>query len=323
MAKAFRFGVQSFSADSGQEWAEKAKRAEQLGYSAFHLADHIIGEGPALERSNHPLQTLAAVPAMAYAAAVTDTIKIGCRVFCIDYHDPAVLIKEAMTIDVLSGGRLELGLGAGWLKDEYGAMGLTMDSPGTRIKRLADVIEGVKAYASDEVINLQNNTLNWSEFQGSPKPIQRPYPRLMIGGGAPKILGLAGAEADIVSLNFNNASGMIGPAGVSSSTADETKKKIDWIKAGAGSRFDDLEIEVGAYFTFVMDDAAPVLGNFAAMFGLSPEEMAAHPHALFGDVDAICDELQRRRDAYGISYVTVGDSALEAFAPVVERLNGQ
>lgn len=322
MAKPFRFGVQSFSASSGQEWGERAKRAEALGYSAFHLADHIIGEGPALERSNHPLQTLAAIPAMAYAAAVTSTIKIGCRVFCVDYHDPAVLVKEAMTIDVLSGGRLELGLGAGWLKDEYAAIGLTMDSPGTRIKRLADVIEGVKAYASDEIINVRNETIQWQEFKGSPQPIQSPYPPLMIGGGAPKILGLAGREADIVSLNFNNASGMIGPAGVGSSTAAETTKKIQWIKDGAGDRFDDLEIEVGAYFTFVMDDAAPVLQNFAGMFGLSEEDMASHPHALFGSVDEICDELNRRRDAFGISYVTVGDSALEAFAPVVAKLSG-
>ena len=322
MVKPFRFGVQSFSAESGKEWAERAQQAEKLGYSAFHLADHIIGEGPALERSNHPLQTLAAIPAMAYAAAVTNTIKIGCRVFCVDYHDPAVLIKEAMTIDVLSGGRLELGLGAGWLKDEYAALGLTMDSPGTRIDRLADVIEGVKAYASDEPIQLQNNTINWREFTGSPKPVQKPHPPIMIGGGARKILGLAGRTANIVSLNFNNASGMIGPAGVNSSTAAETHKKIAWIKAGAGDRFDELEIEVGAYFTFVMDDAKPVLENFAGMFGLSTEEMAQHPHALFGDVDSICDELNRRREAFGISYVTVGDSAMEAFAPIVERLTG-
>lgn len=322
MSKPFRFGVQSFSAASGEEWGERARKAEELGYSAFHLADHIIGEGPALTRSNHPLQTLAAVPAMAYAAAVTSSIKIGCRVFCVDYHNPVVLVKEAMTLDVLSGGRLELGLGAGWLKDEYGAIGLEMDSPGTRISRLADVIEGVKAYAAQGEISLSNNTLNWQEFDGSPKPIQKPYPRLMIGGGAPKILGLAGREADIVSLNFNNSSGMIGQPGVMSSTADETLKKIQWIKDGAGDRFDDLEIEIGAYFTFVVDDPAPMVAGFAANFGMSEDEMKQHPHALFGDVDMICDELQRRREAFGISYITVGDSVMDAFAPVVARLSG-
>jgi len=323
MAKPFRFGVQSFNADSGEAWARKVQRAEVLGYSAFHLADHIIGEGPALQRSNHPLQTLAAVPAMAYAAAVTKTIRIGCRVFCIDYHDPAVLIKEAMTIDVLSGGRLELGLGAGWLKDEYAAIGATMDSAGTRIDRLSDVIQALKAYASGEIMDISNDSIRWHEFSGSPQPIQKPHPPIMVGGGARKILGLAGREANIVSLNFNNSSGMIGPDGVKSSTAEETAKKIEWIKAGAGDRFDELEIEIGAYFTFVMDDAGPVLGNFAQMFGLTEDEMSKHPHALFGDVSAIVDELQSRREAYGISYITIGEDAMEAFAPVVAQLNNQ
>ena len=113
MTKPFRFGVQSFNAESGQDWADKAQKAEALGFSTLHLADHLLGPGPALEATNHPVQNIAAIPAMAYAAAVTKTINIGCRVFCIDYHNPVVLIKSAMTIDLLSGGRLELGLGAG------------------------------------------------------------------------------------------------------------------------------------------------------------------------------------------------------------------
>ena len=132
MSKPFRFAVQSFNAGSGTEWAEKVRRAEDLGYSAFHLADHLLGPGPAIAKTNHPVQTLAAIPAMAYAAAVTRDIHIGCRVFCIDYHHPVVLTKSAMTIDLLSGGRLELGLGAGWLEEEYAAVGLPFDSPGWR-----------------------------------------------------------------------------------------------------------------------------------------------------------------------------------------------
>ena len=147
MPHPFRFAVQSFNADSGQDWATKVQRAESLGYSAFHLADHLIGPGPALSRTNHPIQGLAAVPAMAYAAAVTSTINIGCRVFCVDYRLPVVLAKEAMTIDLLSGGRLELGLGAGWLKDEYEAVGLTMDSPGTRISRLGGAVPLPRPYS--------------------------------------------------------------------------------------------------------------------------------------------------------------------------------
>lgn len=321
MAKPFRFGLQSFNADSGEDWADQAQKAESLGYSTFHLADHILGEGPALSRANHPVQNLAAIPAMAYAAAVTKTINIGCRVFCIDYHNPVVLVKSAMTIDKLSNGRLEFGLGAGWIKDEYAAIGLNMDEPAVRIDRLADVIEGVKAFRGDGLADVQNDTLHWSEFSGDPKPVGKAP--IMIGGGSPRILRLAGREADIVSLNFNNRSGMIGPDGVQKSTADETEKKMNWVREGAGDRFDELEIEIGAYFTFVMDDPSPVLGQFAQMFGMSEEDMSRHPHALFGSVNQVCDELQRRREAYGISYITVGRDNMEAFAPVVEQLNGK
>ncbi len=321
MSKSFRFGVQSFNADSGADWAAKARKAESLGYSAFHLADHIIGPGPALEATNHPVQGLAAIPAMAYAAAVTEKIHIGCRVFCIDYHNPVVLAKSAMTIDHLSGGRLEFGLGAGWLKGEYEAIGLPFESAGRRINRLADVIEGIKAFRAEGPANVSNGTLNWRDFEGLPKPLSGPP--LMIGGGAPKILRLAGREADIVSLNFNNRSGMIGPDGVQASSEAETRKKIGWVREGAGDRFDDLTIEIGAYFTFVMDDPAPVLGNFAQMFGFSEADMRAHPHALFGSVDTVCEELIRRRELHGISYITVGEDAMEPFAPVVARLAGK
>jgi probable F420-dependent oxidoreductase len=321
MARPFRFGVQSFNADSGEDWAAQAQQAESLGYSAFHLADHILGAGPAVERANHPVQNLAAIPAMAYAAAVTSTINIGCRVFCIDYHNPVVLIKSAMTIDKLSGGRLELGLGAGWIKEEYAALGIQMDEPAVRIDRLADVIEGLKAFRGDGLVDVANDTITWKEFEGDPKPVGKAP--LMIGGGSPRILRLAGREADIVSLNFNNRSGMIGPDGVQLSSEAETQKKIRWIKEGAGERFDDLELEIGAYFTFVMDDPSPVLGGFAQMFGLSEEEMLKHPHALFGSVDAVCDELERRRELHGISYITVGRDNMESFAPVVERLAGK
>ena len=321
MSKPFRFGVQSFNAESAAEWTSQVQRAEELGYSAFHLADHILGAGPALEKANHPEQNLAAIPAMAYAAAVTNKIRIGCRVFCIDYHLPVVLIKSAMTIDKLSGGRLEFGLGAGWITEEYEALGITKDEPRVRIDRLADVIEGVKAFRNEGLTNLSNNTISWSDFEGVPKPVSKPP--IMVGGGSPRILRLAGREADIVSLNFNNRSGMIGPDGVAMSTEAETRKKVGWIKEGAGDRFDDIEIEIGAYFTFVMDDPAPVLGQFAQMFGLTEDEMRVHPHALFGSVDTICEELERRRELHGISYITVGKDNMESFAPVVEKLNGK
>jgi probable F420-dependent oxidoreductase len=320
MVRPFRFAVQSFNADSGVQWAEKVQRAEALGYSSFHLADHLIGPGPALERSGHPVQNLAAIPAMAYAAAVTSRIHIGCRVFCIDYHNPLVLAKSAMTIDLLSGGRLELGLGAGWLQGEYEAIGLDFGEPAVRVDRLADVIEGIRAFSAPQPVDVDNATLRWRDFDGLPKPLSKPP--LMIGGGSPRILKLAGREADIVSLNFNNRSGVLGADGVQSSSDQQTRRKLDWVREAAGSRFQDLEIEIGAYFTFVMDDPMPIVRNFAQMFGCSDADMLRHPHALFGSVATICDELERRREVHGISYITISEVAMEAFAPVVERLSG-
>ena len=326
MAKPFRFAVQSFNADSAGQWRDRARQVEDLGYSALHVADHILGPGPALERSFHPVQNLAAVPAMCFAAAATTELRIGARVFCIDYRLPVVLIKEALTMDLLSEGRLEFGLGAGWLAEEYQAIGLPLDSPGRRIKRLENAITAFRQFAGAEGVDVDNEDISWREFEGIPKAHPREnseLPPLMIGGGAPKILGLAGREANIVSLNFNNRSGMIGPDGVGLSTAEETAKKIGWIKDGAGKRFDELELEIGAYFTVVTPDPEPVLGQFAQGFGLTPEQMGDHPHALIGDVEQIVDVLEARRDAFGISYITVGDTAIEMFAPVVKRLAGK
>jgi probable F420-dependent oxidoreductase len=323
MTRPFRFAVQSFNAASGREWGEKVRRAEDLGYSAFHLADHLLGPGPALAKTNHPVQNLAAVPAIAHAAAVTSRIKVGCRVFCVDYRHPIVFVKEAMTLDLLSDGRLELGLGAGWLEEEYHATGFAFDPPGTRIDRLEDVIEGLRAFAAEGLVRVDNDTLHWRDFEGVPKPVRRPHPPLMIGGGSARILRLAGREADIVSLNFNNRAGVIGPDGVRTSLSAETERKIGWVKAGAGARFDALDIEIGAYFTFVTDDAKPMVQMFANTFGVSEADMRAFPHALFGSVDAICVELEARRERYGINYVTVTEDAMVPFAPVVARLTGR
>jgi probable F420-dependent oxidoreductase len=322
MARPFRFAIQSFSAPTAKEWRERARRVESLGYSALHLADHILGPGPALERTNHPLQTLAAVPAMAVAAEATSTLRIGCRVFCIDYRHPAMLAKEAATLDLLSEGRTEIGLGAGWLEGEYNAIGLGFDRPGLRIERLAETITVLRQHMGDGEIDFSGKHMKLSEFEGSPKSIQKPHPPLMIGGGGRKVLTLAGREADIVSFNLNNRSGVIGPDGLMLSTAEETAKKVGWVREGAGDRFDDLELEIGAYFTFVGDQADGMAAGMAGAFGFSKEEMLAHPHGLFGTVDGICEELERRRSAYGISYVTVPDNVIEDFAPVVAKLAG-
>jgi len=319
----FRFAVQSFSADSGAAWREKARQVEDLGYACLHLADHIIGPGPALERSMHPLQELAAIPAMAVAAEATETLRVGCRVFCQDYRHPVMLAKEAATLDFFSEGRLELGLGAGWLEPEYSALGMRFDPAPVRIDRLAETVTLIKAHMSGEPIDQSGEHVEVHEFSGVPLPVQRPHPPIMIGGGSRRVLTLAGREADIVSLNFNNRAGVLGPEGVKLSTASETEKKLGWIREGAGERMDSLEIEIGAYFTFVGEAGDGAARGMSGVFGLSEEEMRSHPHGLFGSVESICSELERRRELFGISYVTVTDEVIETFAPVVARLAGK
>jgi probable F420-dependent oxidoreductase len=323
VTRPFRFGVQAFSAESPAAWRDLSRRAEALGYSALHLADHYIGAGPQLAKTNHPLQGLAAIPAMTVAAEATTTLKIGCRVFCVDYHVPTVLVKNAATIDWFSGGRLELGLGAGWLAGEYEAMGLTMDSAGTRVGRLEEMVTLTKALLAPGEVDHRGTHLTAFGFQGEPQP-QHGVPPIMVGGGSPRVLRMAGRLADIVSLNFDNSSGVIGPIGVTSGMAGPTAQKVAWVAEGAASADRPLpELEIGAYFTFVVPNPDVVAEGFGKAFGMTAADVMAHPHALVGTVDHLVDELQRRRDEYGISYVTVNGAAMEAFAPVVAALSGR
>lgn len=319
----FRFAVQAYQAASAKEWRATAQRAEGLGYSALHLADHYFGPGPLEAETNHPVQDLAAVPAMAMAAECTDRIRIGCRVLCADYHLPAVLAKEAATLDLLSEGRLELGLGAGWIRAEYDAMGIGWEPASVRIDRLAEVVAVVKAHFGGGPIDFAGEHVRVSGYRGVPEPVQKPHPPIMIGGGRERILGLAGREADIVSVNFDNSAGRLGPASVQGSTAEETDRKIGWIRAGAGSRFDSIELEIAAYFTSVTTDTAGQTRSMAAGFGVEPGALDEHPHVLVGSVAGIVEKLEARRERYGISYVTVGSRVMEDFAPVVERLAGR
>ena len=192
-----------------------------------------------------------------------------------------------------------------------------------RITRLGETVAAIKQFCAGEPMEISGEHVNWRDFSGAPQSVQRPHPPIMIGGGSPRVLRLAGREANIASLNFNNRAGIIGPDGIQSATAEETLKKIGWVKEGAGDRFAEIELEIGAYFTFVTDNAEPIVAGMAGSFGLEPDQMRSHPHGLFGSPDEICDELERRREQFGISYITVTDEAMEAFAPVVAKLSGR
>lgn len=322
MPHPFRFSLQAFEAPSAAAWIETSRRAEALGYDTLFTTDHHFGPGEIASSSGHRPVDVAPISAMTMAAAVTSTLKIGCRVFGVDYHHPVVLAKELATVDFLSGGRLVAAIGAGWVKAEYDGLGITQDKPSVRISRLSEVIDVLRAHWSCEPIDMAGEYVHVSGFAGAPVPAQAHVP-LMIGGGAEKILTLAGQKADIVSFNFDNSAGKLGSSSVASATEDQTLQKIQWVRDAAGDRFGDIELEIGAYFIAVTDDRQAAADALGGRFGVDGAAILSHPHALIGSVDQICDTLLERRERLGISYICVAQRHLDEFAPVVERLTGR
>jgi probable F420-dependent oxidoreductase len=257
---------------------------------------------------------------MAAAAAVSETLRIGCRVFCIDYHAPAVLAKEAATLDLLSDGRLEMGIGAGWSEVEYAAMGLDFEPAGRRIAKLAEVVSFIKAHWRGDELSWSGEFVRVHGYGGRPRPVQHPHPPIMIGGGGPRVLSLAGREADIVSISnvpfvARDADGL-DPQAVAG-------RRIGFVRDAAGDRFGDLDVESSPYFTQITSDPETALDELADLTGLPADVLCDHPNVLVGSVESIVETLCSRRDELGVNYVTVQQSQIASFAPVVARLHGR
>ena len=323
MKRPFQFAVRASRPSPDIAWRDMACRAEDLGYRTFLMSDHVAGPGVAMERTGHPPGGLAVAPALMALAEATTHLRIGSRVSCIDYHHPVVLAKEMATIDLLSEGRLEVGLGAGWLAGEYEALGVPFEAAGQRIERLDEVVTLMKKLFGGGEVTFHGKHFHVEGFEGAPRPVQRPHPPIAIGGGARRILHLAGRVADIVSFNYDNRSGLLGTQGVQSGDANRTLQKLQWIREGAGDRFDEVEIEIGIYCADVTREPLALAERLGTTFGLSTSEIMSHPHALFGSIDYLCDELERRRDVYNISYISIPEDQAVAFAPVVHRLAGK
>src|SRR4051794_36268937 len=289
----FRFGVQCGGAHTGASWRELARKIEDLGYSTMYTPDHFIDT------------VLAPMPALAIAAEATTTLNVGALVFDNDYKHPAILAKEWATVDVLSGGRTELGIGAGWMKTDYDALGLPYDSAGTRIARLDEALQVIKGCFAGESFSFSGEHYTVTDYTAQPTPAQAKLP-VLIGGGAPKILGLAGREADVVGINPNLRVGAITADAAKSASAQETANKIEWIKAGAGSRFDDIELQIRYFVHAITDDRSGFAAAVAGGFDATPEEVLGSGAALFGTIPEIIDTLHQRRDEWGVTYVVVG-----------------
>jgi probable F420-dependent oxidoreductase len=306
----FRFGVQASTARTGAEWAEQARTIEDLGYSTLFTPDHFVDAA------------LAPMVALPFAAAATTTLRIGMLVLGNDYKHPAVAAKEAATLDVLSDGRLEFGLGAGWMTADYDALGLTYDRPGVRIDRLAEALAVVKGAWGDGSFDFAGEHYTINAYDGLPTPVQRPRPPILVGGGGEKLLRLAGREADIVGINPILSAGVIGAEAARNTLGDSTVRKIGWIREGAGDRFEELELQIRYFVAAITDDARGLADAMAPGFGVSADEALSSGAVLAGTVDEVCDTLVARREEWGVSYVVFGDDTYEQFAPVVARLAG-
>ena len=305
----FRFGVQVAKATSGPEWAELARQAEDLGYSTLFMPDHFGDQ-------------LAPVPALMAAADATTTLNVGALVFDNDYKHPLVLAKEIATIDVLSGGRIELGIGAGWMTTDYEQSGIPHDRAGVRVDRMVEGIAVMKGLFAEGPFSFQGEHYTITDHDGLPKPLTRPHPPILIGGGGRRVLGIAAREADIVGVNPTLTAGAIGREASNDSTAAATDRKLEWVREAAGDRFDDLELNTLLFACIDTDDRAGTAEMMAGLFRITPEEMLEVPHALMGTVDEMAADLEVRRDRWGFSYVVVQQDAMTTMAPLVARLTG-
>lgn len=305
----FRFSVTATAARTPRELTELARRAEDLGYAAISMPDHLDDQ-------------LAPLVALTHVAAVTTTLRLTTLVLANDYRHPAVLAKEIASLDVLSEGRLELGIGAGWMQSDYEQAGMAYDRPGVRIERLAESVGLLRRLLSGETVTAEGGHYRITGLTNTPSCVQRPHPPLLLAGGAPRMLALAAREADIIGLNPSLAAGVIDARAGATATPAATDEKLRIIAEAAGGRLPQLELQTRVHLAMVTDDRDAMAEAFAPALGITPADALGSPHALVGTVDQLVETLHGHRERWGISYVGISADAMDAFAPVVARLAG-
>lgn len=292
----FRFGVVGGHSPSHSAWVATARQAEELGYSTLVVPDHF-------ETGIAPLT------ALAVAAEATKTLRVGGLVFCNDFRHPAVLAKEVATLDLLSDGRCEIGLGAGYLAQEYEQAGIPFERPGIRVSRLEEAVQVIKQFFTEEQVTFSGKHYTLAGLQGRPKPLQKPYPPLYIGGSGKRLLSMAAQQANSVGISFTEFSS--GLVDVSPATIQQ---KVDWVRQAAQERLNELEFGYTIYVAQIADDGQSTQPG---------AHLPSTPHVVKGSVKQIIEELLDRRERYGFSYVQVTGKLMEAFAPIVAQLAGK
>jgi probable F420-dependent oxidoreductase len=287
-------------------WRESARAAEELGYAALYITDHLDAQfGPLV--------------ALAVAAEATTTIHVGTLVLNNDLRNPVVLAKEIAALGLASDGRVEVGLGAGWLRSDYDEAGFEYLDARARVDRLGESLAILKSLWIDGEANFDGEHYSVHGARCDPRPPSPP--RLIVGGGSKRILSLAAVTADTVGINTSLASGEKGGDVAAQATFDHYDKCLRWIREAAGDRFASLELQITAVTAMVVETRRAALRS-ATMLGFPGEEALDLPVLLIGTVDELCERLIERRERWGFTNVVVPDHAMHSFAPVVARLAG-
>ncbi len=307
----FRFGVQCNAAPTGRAWRDRARRIEELGYSTAFTPDHFGDQW-------------APTIAMTIAAEATTSLKVGALVFDVDYRHPVVLAKEMATLDLASDGRVEFGIGAGWMRSDYDQAGITFESAGRRIERMGEAIDICRGLWAGRPFSYAGRHYRITEAVGTPNPGRAGGPPIIVGGGGQKVLSYAARHADIVGLNASLHEGSVGPEAARSALGERFAQRRRWIEEAAGpERFPKLELQLNTFMVQVTDDASSLYQLMAGGFGLTPEEAKTVPMVLAGSVNAIVEQLEHHRATYGTSYIVIHEGEIDAFAPVVAKLRNR
>ncbi len=303
----FQFGAKAVKAGSAKEWIDLVRRVEDLGYESFQMDDHFGNQ-------------LAVVPGLMAAACATEKLLVGPHVAGVDFRNPVLFAKECATIDVLSGGRFTLGIGAGWSKTDYATAGIHQDDASTRIERLAEAVTIMRGLWSEGSFAFEGRHYRVAEVDGMPTAVSD-IP-VMIGGGGRQILTLAAQQADIVGINPKIVARSINPESMRTAAADAVDEKVGWVREAAGERFDQLVLQMQIFKTTVTDRPAEVIEQVASAVGVPSDVIASAPFFQIGSIEQITENFLRMRERWGVSNILFQPDGIEPLAPVVAKLAG-
>lgn len=299
-------------ARDSSSWRRLIERIDAEGYDVVHMPQHRGAKG------------FSPMVALGFVAAHSSRLRVGTLVLDNESVHPAIVARDAATLDLLSGGRLEVGIGAGWLEADHLTIGQEFASIGTRIERLSEAIDVLRASWTGETATYEGRHFRLLGAPNDPLPARVGGPPILVGGGGKRVLQLAARKADIVSLVPNMSAGRVGRESAANATGTATDEKLAWVREAAGDRFAEIELHTNLTNVFVTDDRLPMMEKVARGYGLDdPGSALDIPHVVIGTVAQCVEQLIERREVTGISHFTVFEANLDAFAPILAELIGR